>query len=309
MTKELIELTEEQQAQLPIWRDRWIAIGRDTSPLVEEDVHEAIRLLYLHAQHEVDGQQVPLDPPENIRLFGSPRAIVDHAMTIPELAERGRNWIVSQFVYAQHEASGCAFHTFFRDVGKVSGLEHIAGLEACAKTCGWILPMKNHAWVAAKPSKILTDDEGRTHSEVELAIQFPDGTGVAVLWGQPVPNSWITDSLPTAAQILQWPNMEQRRVACQALGWDAILQELNYELVDAHHDPEIGELVKVTLPMNSEGWDEEEASEELFARFQCGTGRMFAQCVTISEAKTAQEAQNWMHRMPPGVDYAPAFRQ
>ena len=45
-----------------------------------------------------------------------------------------------------------------------------------------------------------------------------------------------------------WPNIEQRRAACEIVGWNRILAELDAKSLDKHPDPQIGELVEVSLP-------------------------------------------------------------
>jgi hypothetical protein len=43
--------------------------------------------------------------------------------------------------------------------------------------------------------------------------------------------------------------------------------------------------------------DVPDSGRELFLRVRCGTGREFALLVTNSRAKTALEAQAWIHQM------------
>ena len=89
--------------------------------------------------------------------------------------------------------------------------------------------------------------------------------------------------LPSPADALKWPNIEQRRVACEMLGWDRILDELNAVVINKDNDPEIGELVSVNIP---------DIGAEKFLRVRCGTGRNFALPVP-PDMKTAHEANAW----------------
>ena len=82
-------------------------------------------------------------------------------------------------------------------------------------------------------------------------------------------------------------NAELRRVACEIIGWDAILAQLGAKIIDEDGDPEIGTLVRVNLP---------DAPKEQFLRVQCGTKRQFALPVPPT-MKTALEAQAWLWGM------------
>jgi hypothetical protein len=87
---------------------------------------------------------------------------------------------------------------------------------------------------------------------------------------------------------LTWKNTEQRRAACEILGWETVLRELNATTIDADDDPEIGELVEVEIP---------DIGRERFLRVKCGTGRMFALPVP-PDMKTALAANAWGYDIP-----------
>ncbi len=87
----------------------------------------------------------------------------------------------------------------------------------------------------------------------------------------------------TPAIALTWKNIEQRRCACEILGWINILKELKAKTIEKDEDPQIGELVEVTIP---------DIGKEKFLRVECGTGREFAMPVP-PEMKTALEANAW----------------
>jgi hypothetical protein len=87
----------------------------------------------------------------------------------------------------------------------------------------------------------------------------------------------------TAKEAITWSNIEQRRAACEILGWAKILQELDAKVINEDGDPEIGTLVEVELP---------DIGKEKFLRVMCGTKREFALPVP-PEMKTALQAQSW----------------
>jgi hypothetical protein len=290
------ELTESQKEQLPIYRDKWIEIGTNTDPIDEDRAREAIRLLY------ECGDQTP---PSNVMFFESPKQIIDHLKTLPPFKSRSNSDLLQLFIYGQHDASWLTYYDYLKGVVYEEDEGKLAGLIACAKQCGWIVPLKDHCFVSAKLAHVRYNADGQIHAEKSPALEYPDGWGVAVFQGQQIPLKWL-ENPPSASEMLSWPNVDQRQAGCELLGWHNILEELDSVSIDKHENPEIGELLKVTM-VDPE--DSSETSEELFLRYRCPTQRTFATLVTDSQAQTAQQAQNWMQQIPEGLDYAPAFRQ
>ena len=119
-----------------------------------------------------------------------------------------------------------------------------------------------------------------------MAIRYRDGWGVSCWHGTRIPDEWLADKTSLTPQTaLTWQNIEQRRAACEILGWNAILRELDATTINADTDPQIGELVEVTIP---------EIGRERFLRVHCGTGREFALPVPPS-MRTALEANAWTY--------------
>jgi hypothetical protein len=87
---------------------------------------------------------------------------------------------------------------------------------------------------------------------------------------------------------LTWENMEQRRAACEILGWNNILKTLKAKVIDEDEDKMVGTLLSVNLPG---------LGKEQFLRVLCGTGREFAIPVPPT-VKTALEANAWSYDMP-----------
>lgn len=103
----------------------------------------------------------------------------------------------------------------------------------------------------------------------------------------------------TPAIALKQENVEQRRAACEILGWANILRDLKAETIDADNDPEIGELVEVKLP--------DLANKAKFLRVRCGTGREFAIGIPPHINK-ALDAQAWIVGLEPKDFIRPEVR-
>lgn len=139
-------------------------------------------------------------------------------------------------------------------------------------------------FVSDFPEFIKVDAENRSHCGNGPSHRWRDGWSLYHWHGVEIPAGWVEDKMSLSAEVaLTWPNIEQRRAACEILGWEKILQELNARTIDKDEDPEIGELVEVSIP---------EAGEERFLRVMCGTKRQFALPVPPT-MKTALQANAW----------------
>ena len=164
------------------------------------------------------------------------------------------------------------------------------------QTAGWIMPYENICFVSEYPTQIELDAAERLHCETGPAFTCADGFSIYAWRGTIFPEDWIENKL-MPREALRWGNTEQRRVACEMIGWHKILDELKAEIVDKNADPEIGELVSVDFP---------DSGEEKFLRVMCGTGREFALPVP-PDMETALQANAWTWGLEPN-EYNPEIR-
>jgi hypothetical protein len=170
--------------------------------------------------------------------------------------------------------------------------ERLGWFLTIAETCGWWWPMESCIIVAGRP-ETRWDDQRRLHCETGPAIDFKDGCEVYSWHGVQVPKEWIVGTKPTPHEALTWENTEQRRAACEILGWASIVEQLGGQTVDRNDNPEIGELIRVTIP---------DIGEEQFLRVKCGTGRVFAIPVP-PDMQTAAQANAWTYGFDNPEDY------
>ena len=304
-------LTDEQLAALPVYAEKWRRIGLSTAPADRPAAEKAITLMY---------REAGLAPPAII-WAGSP---IGAALTAACLKTAGDSvwdsvwdsvrasvwasvgdsvwdsvwasvWAsVRDSVYGQHDAHWLGFYDFFRrEFGLEAETDRLIGLTALAESAGWALPYQRVCVISERHDAVRLDSSGRIHCEDGPAIHYPDGFAVYGWHGTRVPREWIEDkSSLTAAAALTWKNIEQRRAACEIVGWEAILTELNAVTIDRDGDPEIGELVEVMLP---------DSGRERFLRVRCGTGRNFALPVP-PDMESALQAQAWTWGVGP-VDF------
>ena len=146
------------------------------------------------------------------------------------------------------------------------------------------------------PEFIKIDDQNRAHCETGPSHRWRDGWSLYHWHGVSIPAEWIEDKASLTPQIaLTWSNVEQRRAACEILGWAEILSALDAKIIHADDDPQIGSIVEVTIP---------EIGRERFLRVTCGTGREFALPVPPT-IKTAIEAQAWTYGFDDPAEFLP----
>jgi hypothetical protein len=167
------------------------------------------------------------------------------------------------------------------------------------KSCGLVYPFEKFCIITDRPEIIKIDDGATLHCEDGPAILYRDGYSLFSWRGVRIPGEWIEDKASLTPEIaLQWENVEQRRAACEILGWANILSRLDAVTVDKDDDPMVGELIEVTLP---------DSGREKFLRVLCGTGREFALPVP-PEMTTALQANAWTYAIDDLSIFKPEVR-
>ena len=281
MSKKIESLTQEQVDSLPMYRDRWLAIGLSNEPLDFERAKEAATRAY---------KEAGLTPPERWYHFRSPMECAIEMAKIefgdnPTKDEINKH--INAQVYGAHDAGWLSFYEFFLDAG-IKECAKLKPLMDLAEVCGWWAPYDDCCALQDRPIAIKFDDQRRLHCQDGPAIEYADGFTVYSWHGVRIPGEWITnpESL-TAEKALQLENAELRRSAIEILGWDTIISLLNGRVIDEDEDPLIGTLLEV---------QHESIGREKFLRVQCGTGRTFAIPVP-PEMKTAIQANAWTYGM------------
>jgi hypothetical protein len=194
---------------------------------------------------------------------------------------------------------GSAYVTFFRDV---CGLElakktekAMSAYEDISSSACWLYPHSKFVMVCERPSHIKRDDAGRLHCETGSSIGWV-GFELFHWHGVAVPKEWVTGSKPEASKAINWPNIEQRRAACEIVGWRNVLNELSAVVIDTDDD-EIGVLLEADIP---------DSGKERFLKVMCGTKREFVLPVP-REMKTALEANAWTYGLDK-LEYKPEVR-
>ena len=183
-------------------------------------------------------------------------------------------------------ASCDCYLTAARDILGLRLPEHVsyAFWEQAAIHGGFRVMHEEFCLVSDFPEIIKVDAENRPHCENGPSHRWRDGWSLYHWHGVKIPAEWVEDKASLSAKTaLTWGDIEQRRAACEIVGWEKILRELNARTIDKDADPEIGELVEVSIPG---------VGKERFLRVKCGTKRQFALPVPPT-MKTALQANAW----------------
>lgn len=198
--------------------------------------------------------------------------------------------------YSQYNLAKLSEYKCLADTDLIPRSEKLEYLYHLCESVGWVLPSRKACFVSERPEILKVDDRGLLHCEDGPAIVYPDGLSHYALHGVSIPRRW-TEFKPSPSEALLWPNIEQRRVACELVGWENIIDELDAVVLDKDSNPEIGELLTINLPG---------IGVEKFLRVTCGTGRKFAMPVP-PEMATALQANAWTWGLEPD-QYKPEVR-
>jgi hypothetical protein len=275
-------LTPEQKALFPVYVEKWKKIGLTTGPVDFENAKKSVCLAY---------EKVGLPHPTKFFVAKSP---IDAIRLIKEIdPSMDARAIFNNMIYGNSDSYWLSYYQFIRNELKVECIHKLDGLVELANHCGWLSVYDDCVVFQDRPEFIKFDDQDRLHSENGPSIRYCDGFSVYSWHGVRIPKEWIENknSALTPQIALKWENMEQRRAACEILGWDRIIRELNATVVDSDYDPHIGTLVDVEIP---------DVGKERFLKVLCGTGREFAIPVPL-DINTALEANAWTFDIDPNL--------
>lgn len=276
--KKMIEsLTPEQIAKFEDYVNEWTEIGLKTGPVDLPKAIEAAKLAYrLAKQPEPTQFYVAKSPKDAINLIQK---------LIPG---KSASDILQEMAYGSQDASWLSLYKYFAVELEIGDCADLQGLMELAKHTGWVSFYDEMVVFQDRPEYIKFDDRGVLHCETGPAIRFSDGYSLYAWHGVVIPEDWIEKRAELTPQVaLGWENIEQRRCACEIVGWAKILRDLNAKVIDSDDDPMIGNLVEVDIP---------EIGPERFLQVLCGTGRTFAIPVPPT-MRTALEAQAWTYDM------------
>lgn len=163
------ELTKEQEAMIPVYRDKGLAIGNSTEPANWDVADQAIKELY-----EFSG--LPL--PEKIYHCGSP---YEAQKLINELTGEDPKKYHSThgYGYGQHESYWIYTYGYYIDVLKVKVDEKaergLAIMQRLCESSGFHYIFDKFAIICDRPSEIHLNENNELHNPDGPAVVYRDG--------------------------------------------------------------------------------------------------------------------------------------
>ena len=229
----IAEPTPEQEAKLPAYRDKWMKIGTDTTPINQERARKVIYNLYENAG---------LARPNKIHFTSSPAAAIRLAR---ELGAKDVSY--DDFYWGRHEAGNMGFYDFFLNEVKTPGIEKMQLLIDACKELGWTLFYDTDVIVSECPCEVHIDDQSRLHNVKGPAVRFTDGeNAVYAVHGVRLPAYVIEQPEKiTVHDIEHEPNAEVRRVKIDQYGQSRYITDSGATVV---HKDDFGTLFRKDIP-------------------------------------------------------------
>src|SRR3990167_5543426 len=192
------KLTKEQEALIPVIREKWIKIGLSTGTN-KGKAEEGIAIAYRMAS---------LSPPKKIEWFPSPVGI---------------KRLNQPIIYGQHEAGWLSFYDFFLQIG-IKECEKLRGLMQVAESACWWVPTEGVCYISEKAVVTKVDEANRLHAVDGPAIAYSDGFALYRWHGVNIPKEFITSH--DSIDLVKINNQEQKRALCEILGWEKVMEKL-----------------------------------------------------------------------------------
>jgi hypothetical protein len=268
MTK-IQNLTQDQIDTIPHFRDKWIDIGLDTSPLDYEASIEAANLAYSCAEMEKPSFFLfPKGPVEAMKFLAIANKVNLSEADFRKLSAKGPYELTVAIrkvleqeeskgkisyqtswpdFYGQHEAGWYSFYDFFAEH---FGLAEVSkGLRELCKHSGWVWLFADLVMICEKPIRVTRNAAGQLHNEKKAAIEYNDGTRVYAFNGVVLPEKWVLEKeTMDPSEIFECSDVDKRAAGIALYGYPRLKSRLNYKIIDGDPSTDIGALVEIKIP-------------------------------------------------------------
>ena len=161
----ITELTKEQEAMLPVYRDKWKAISTDSTPFTQA---EAEQIVNAYQKHVLCVKETP------VIICADPFAAWDKVVEVTQLPEGDRD-----FIYPFQDGSFFSYMFSYYDFFVAEKIVTVDAelkqkLDAWFATAklGLIYPLDDVCIVCQKPTAIHVNERGQLHNENGKAIDY-----------------------------------------------------------------------------------------------------------------------------------------
>jgi uncharacterized protein DUF6745 len=238
MSIKIESLTAKQTASMPAFRDKWIKIGLNNTPINHAEAKKAI-----NAAYKAGG----LKPPKSIQFVSSPMAMVKLGVALMGMpGDKSQQFtLLSQCCYGQQDASWLSFYAFFREkLGLKAETEKLSALIKAADVLHWWLPFDETCLVSERPltQKI---ENGVLHCDTGPAIEYADGFSIYRMGGIEVP-AWLANTPAKeldVAKVMALPNVDVRTAGIKKIGIANMRKHLDVKVLHTYEDYELWTIV------------------------------------------------------------------
>lgn len=275
----ITSLTPAQEAQLEVYKNKWIEIGLDRGPCDFDKAKQYVKMAY-----EAAGEKCP----DAFYLADSPMAAINLELELRGIKEsddgyhEARKQAPDNQIFGSHEAPWLSYYDYMWNVLDIQSCKPLEGLMELSKVCGWWAPFDTCVILQHRHEELHLDQEGRLHREDGPAIRYRDGYSVWAINGLRVTEQIVMrPETLTVDQIHGEQNLEIQAIMVERLGWDKYIAMSGAKLLDRKSNEVEG--TKEALYQTQIG------GKRLVAT--CTTGRIFTMGPIPDEARTCEEAQ------------------
>jgi len=176
-TKLIESLTPEQEALIPVYREKYRAIGLSTEPTDKARAEAAIRECYRHLKLK-DPEIVWATNPYVGAKIAAQLATGNENPTRQEIAAQA-----DTASYGSFNAYWVSFYTYIAEVLNKEKNPLIEIVNRVIADCGVYWTFEDIVVITPKPSEIHCNAEGKLHNTSGKAFAYADGTGMYCLNG------------------------------------------------------------------------------------------------------------------------------
>ena len=237
-------LTPEQEAQIPVWREAWRAIGLSSERIVPDEARSAIRELYASAGMAAPKAIFVAQSPMQALLMRAVIQALGGGQLWGQLGDQLGGQLRDQLYQAVWMVGGWdSFWLAFYEAGRSVGAtypetldRHLDAYIRYAKTCGVAFCYRDMAFTADRPVRLRFDEARRLHADDGAALAWSDGYGVYAWHGYRIPDThhWIIADKGrlTVQAAMAERNAELRRIMLEIVGFERVAAELGAAVVD-----------------------------------------------------------------------------
>lgn len=181
--KEIKELTPDQEAQIPIYIERYKKIGTRTGPCNRAAAEASIVEAYAYLKKAAPTFKWVGDP------FEGAREAARHLKQSSEITTEEVRAQAGLAHYGSFEAYWVAFYSFAFEVLPIEPPDNSNAIaNKLVNECGIFWTFDDLCIISERPSTLFLNEEGKMHNEDGPAISWPSGANMFVFNGEIMPS-------------------------------------------------------------------------------------------------------------------------